>query len=426
MSSSAYDAAVSYLYGLSYRGIDLGLERVRRALSLRGDPQRSLRFVHVAGTNGKGSVSALVESMLRAAGHRTGLYTSPHLHRFVERVRVDGEPVADDVLVRAVEALRSTPDMPALSFFEAATVVALECFRDLGCEIVVLEVGLGGRLDATNVVVPEICVVTNVGLDHMGWLGDTLEAIAAEKAAIAKPGRVLVSGVQGEGASAVVRDVVRGAGATLVELDRDATFELSREDGLALRCGEARIRGVPWQLAGAHQGRNLALAVLTALELRRHGVELPDPAIVHGAATVRWPGRLELLEGAPAVLLDGAHNPDGCRALAEELARSHPERPRVLVFGAMADKQLGPMLHAFDGLVDERVYVAPELDRATPPTGLSAIVPGHVGGSVRDGLALAERLAGPDGLVVVAGSLFVVAAARAIKLGLRVDPPIAM
>lgn len=426
MSSSGYDAAVSFLYGLATRGIDLGLERVREALALRGDPHRSLRFVHVAGTNGKGSVAALLERMLHEAGYRTGLYTSPHLHRFAERIRIDGEPVADDALVRAVAALRTTPGMPSLSFFEAATVVAFECFREAACDIVVLEVGLGGRLDATNVVEPELCVVTNVGLDHMGWLGDTLEAIAAEKAAIAKPGRVLVSGVEPGGACEVVRTVVARAGASLVELDRDASFEASRERGLSLRTGARSVVGVPWVLAGEHQRRNLAIAVLAALLLRDRGFELDDGAIVRGAASVRWPGRLERLDGAPALLLDGAHNPDGCRALAAELAARPRERKRVLVFGAMSDKQLGPMLHAFDGLVDERVYVAPELVRAMSPAGLAAISPGRVAGSVREGLDLAERLAGHDGLVVVAGSLFVVAAVRAHKLGLSVDPPIAM
>lgn len=421
---SRYDDAVRELYGLSPRGVELGLARMHEALAAYGHPERTPRFVHVAGTNGKGSVSAFVERVLRAAGRRTGLYTSPHLHRVVERVRVDGRPMSDAALVRAVARLRSSP-LPELTFFEAVTLVAFEEFARRSAEFVVLEVGLGGRLDATNVVDSDVCVVTNIGLEHTAWLGTTHAAIAAEKVAIARPGRPLVHGVKVPEAREVVEAHARTIGAELVDVHREARFEIRGRSIDATIRGH-RFEGVPIRLGGAHQLDNALVALATIASLRDRGVAIDDDAVREGARRVRWPGRMETLRRAPEVLVDGAHNPDGCAVLAGHLASIGRLGPTVLVFGAMSDKDHEAMLGAFDDLVDERIYVAPELGRAMRPEVLAEVRPGRVAASVAEGVADAIALAGPRGRVVVAGSLFVIAAARASLLGLRVDPPIAM
>lgn len=424
MPSAAYDEALQVLYGLSSRGVELGLDRIRRVLVSRGSPHEKLRYVHVAGTNGKGSVAATTASILRASGLRTGLYTSPHLHRLGERIRVDGRPISDAALVRHVRTLRAAGAFEALTFFEAVTVIAFEHFVATHCDVVVLEVGLGGRFDATNVVVPEVAVLTNVGLDHTAWLGSSLAVIAAEKVAIAKAGRQLVHGVREASARAVVD-------AYAAELVIEAT---SIDDGGSMPESGApmgfasmgyRIEGVPLRLRGEHQRRNLALAVLACFALRRRGFEISDEAIRRGASRVRWPARLEFVRGTPRLLLDGAHNVEGCLALANYLD-SIPRSERALVFGAMNDKDLPAMLAAFDGRVDHIVYVAPELSRAERPERLATLREGFIASSVEAGLAEASRRVGASGLVVGAGSLFVVAALRASRLGLSVDPPIAM
>jgi len=421
---SRYDDAVRELYGLSPRGVELGLSRMRHALACFEHPERATRFVHVAGTNGKGSVSALVESILRASGITTGLYTSPHLHRVVERVRVSGKPMSDAALVSAVSRLRM-PTLPPLTFFEAMTLLAFDEFRRRAVDAVVLEVGLGGRLDATNVVEPEVAVVTNIGLEHTAWLGTTHAAIAAEKVAIAKPGIPLVHGVDVPEAREVVEAHARSIGAELVDVHRDAETTV-RGSSIDVLVRGRRFEGVPLRLKGSHQLGNALIALTTIAVLRERGFAIDDDAVRAGARRVRWPGRMETLRHRPEILVDGAHNPDGCAVLARHLG-TLPRRGRtVLVFGGMADKDLEAMLAVFDPLVDERVFVAPELARAARPDALSAIRPGIEAPSVESGVRNAIELAGPDGRVVIAGSLFVVAAARASILGLRVDPPIAM
>lgn len=427
MSAAAYDDALRTLYALSSRGVELGLGRLESVLEARDNPHRKLRFVHVAGTNGKGSVSALVERMLRAAGYRTGLYTSPHLHRFGERIRVDGRPIADRDVVRRVRALSAAGAFETLTFFEAATLMAFEHFVDAGCDVVVLEVGLGGRLDATNVARAEVSVVTNIGLDHAAYLGTTHAAVAGEKVAIVKPGGTLVHTVDVPEARAVVEAHAAKQGARAIDVHRDVRV-VERGGRASFTLGQVRVDDVPHALAGAHQRTNLALAVTTALVLRERGLDVDDDAIRAGARLVRWPARLELLprhEGRARVLVDGAHNPEGCAALAAHLD-TLPRHKRVLLFGAMIDKDLPAMLGTLRPRFDDAVFVAPELARAARPEALAALVDGRSAESVEAGLRLGKQLAGPRGLVVAAGSLFVVAAVRASELGLRVDPPIAM
>jgi dihydrofolate synthase / folylpolyglutamate synthase len=403
LSRDRYRRALARLYALESKGVKLGLERMEEALARRGHPERGLRCVHVGGTNGKGSVSALVERALREAGYRTGQFSSPHLHRWVERVRVGGEPLDEDEASRRIESVLDDPGLAELSFFEATTLIAFEAFRDAGCDPVVLEVGLGGRLDSTNVVRPLVSVVTNVSLEHTQILGETIEAIAAEKAGIFKPG---------------VPAVVGAAGAA-----RDLLVRLAEAKGAVPRV--AREAGPPSGLGGPHAEENARVAYEAIRALRDQGVCISDEAVERGFSLARWAGRFERVAEAPEVWVDAGHNPAGCEALARHL-RGLEARPTVLLFGAMEDKDLLGMLAPFDEVAEARVYALPPMRRAGDVSRLAAVRDGIVAASVEEGLARAVELAGSEGRVVVCGSIFLVAEVRARILGVPADPPIGM
>jgi dihydrofolate synthase/folylpolyglutamate synthase len=404
--------ALQALYARVPLGMRLGLDAMRAACARAGNPERAFEVAHIAGTNGKGSASAMVESMARAAGRRTGLYTSPHLCRFAERIRIDGEPLDDEALADVLErALALGPD---LSFFEAATLAAFLAFQERKVELAVIEVGIGGRLDATNVVpAPRVAAITRVALDHTDRLGDTLEAIAREKAGIAKHGRPLVLGP--------MSPEVRGA-ALAVALEAGALPIVMGDDPEAIP-REALTLG----LAGAYQHENARIALRVARELG-----LPEAARREGLLKARWPGRFETVtvdaaSGGPLAgpwLLDGAHNPDGARALSEALA-SASLTPGALVFGALADKAWAAMLSLLGSLSLPRVYVAPRGRAATAPADLAAHTAGEIAATVPEALRRARVLSG-DRLVVVCGSLYLVGEARAHLLGLPEDPPVGM
>jgi dihydrofolate synthase / folylpolyglutamate synthase len=393
-----------YLEALSPLAMRFGLQRMARALDDLGHPERVAPILHVAGTNGKGSTCAMAAAALGAAGHRTGLYTSPHLERFNERIAVDGEPISDPALGEAVAEVRACcpwhdggePE-DRLSYFEFATLAALVHFARARVGVMVLEVGLGGRLDATNAVTPAVTAVAAIGLDHTQWLGETVEAVAREKAGIFKAGVPAVAhAVQPPGVLETLREVAIQAG---------APFEVAPAgwDG-------------PMALAGAHQRGNAGLAAAALRALRRGGVTVGEPEIARGIATARWPGRLERLGG---VLLDGAHNPDGARALAAALADFHPGRPVELIFGALGDKDHRAMLAALAGAVRRLHLVAPATPRARAVAELRVAAEALGVAAVTYG-GLAEALAGAraaarDGApVVVAGSLYLVGEARAL------------
>lgn len=403
-----YRAALTYLYGLESRGIVPGLTRVQQVLALRGHPER-LPSVIVAGTNGKGSVATMIAGALGAAGKRVGLFTSPHMHRFVERFRIAGRPVGERVLARALSDLRRTldaPGMPTLTFFEICTVLAFELFRDAGCELMVLEVGLGGRLDATNVVTPLVSVITSIALDHTDWLGPTIADIAREKAGVIKPDVPVIVGATDAGARRVIAARARKLKAPLSLLGRDF---------------QAAPRA---PLAGSYQGDNLACALAA---LRALPFALSEPAVARGIARVRWPGRLELLAGAPAVLCDAAHNPHAAAALADYLAQECRDYARkVLLFGAMRDKEHAQMIALLSPHVDALVFARAHTPRAEAAAVLAERYGGQAFDTVPKALAQARKLAGKRGLVIACGSIFLMTEVRARVLRLRTDPLIAL
>ena len=422
---SHYPQALQWLYGLESRGIKLGLERMQAAVDARGNPERSTAYVHVAGTNGKGSVSTMLASILRAAGYRTGQFASPHLHRYVERVRVDGRPISEREAAGRIDDLRRDERLSELSFFEYTTLLAFEAFADAECDIAVLEVGLGGRLDSTNVVTPLSSVITNIGFEHERILGDTLAKIAREKAGVLKPGVPCVVGARDAAARRVIRARAKKVGAPLRFIDSE--FEAHWSDKrLSARVGDAEWSGLRLGLAGDYQADNAACTLASIVELRELGYELPDEAIATGLRRAKWPGRLEWHRDNPSFLFDAAHNTAGCETLARYLDELEHPGPVVLLFGAMRDKDHRAMLAAFDGRVDRRIYAAPSIFRSESPKRLARIREGSVARSVRDGLARARRSAGVNGLVVVAGSIFLVSEARALVKNVRTDPLIAM
>jgi dihydrofolate synthase/folylpolyglutamate synthase len=423
---SAYAHALSRLLGLQRFGVRPGLETTRAALAAVGDPQRGLSVVHVTGSNGKGSTAAFIERMLREAGYATGLFTSPHLSRFTERIRISGEEIGEAELAALTDRVLALP--LELTLFEAVTVMAFLVFAERA-NIVVLEAGLGGRLDSTNVVESPLCtVVTGVALEHTDVLGDTLVAIAREKAGIWKPGVPAVLACRDDAARAVLLDEAARLGAPAYLLGRD--FSLTQgTSGLAYQGPGGALTVDALGLAGVHQQDNAALALAaTALACERLDAPIADGARRRGLAEVRWPGRLEAV--TDDVLVDAAHNPDGARTLAAALPSLANGRPITLVLGVASDKDAAAMLAALRPLVTRVVATRPPSPRALPPEHLRALGPtvaASVGAAVdvevidapSDAIAAARR---PGVLTVVAGSIFLVAEARRILLGERTDP----
>jgi len=414
---SAYAEAVAYLQGLEVvRGWDLTLERMRAALALRGHPERSLAALHVAGTNGKGSTAATLEACLRAGGWRTGLYTSPHLVDFTERIRAGGRAIPEAEVVRLVTALRTALDAAglALTHFEFATLIAFEWFALIGVEAAVIEVGLGGRLDATNVITPACAVVTPIARDHEAFLGTRIADIAAEKAGIIKPGVPVCIGRLDATAESVVAERAAAVGAPLLRAGQDGRLTPSG-GAFVFEAPGIRWHGLQPALRGGFQRHNAELALL-ALSAVRERWPLSADAIRWGLAHVAWPGRLAVLGEHPLVVADGAHNPAAMDALSAELPALLGSRRTTLVFAAMQDKAWAQELERLLPHVAE-VIVTRVGRRAEDPARLATAIGGRrpvtACGDPRAALALAEQQATANGAVLVTGSLFLVGEAYA-------------
>ena len=409
----AYEDTVAWLQALEVRtGWDLKLERMRAACARRGHPERCLGVLHVAGTNGKGSTAAIAESVLRAAGWRTGLYTSPHLVDFAERIRAGGRTIPPEAVVALVAELRAAlePAGIALTHFEMATLLAFEWFARIGVEVAVIEVGLGGRLDATNVVEPLACAITAVGLDHEEWLGRTLGAIAGEKAGILKPGVPAVVGALEPEAAEAVAWRAAAVGAPLLHAGREVA--LTGPDGALTFHAPGGIAwdGLRLGLPGALQRWNAEVA-LGLLALAQEALPCAAEAVRSGVAAVEWPGRLAVVREAPRVVLDGAHNPAGVQALLRELPALLGARPVTLVVAVMADKAWATMLARLASCA-ARAVVTRVGRRGADPAALAAALPPALPVVVEHDPRAAVRRAvvetPPEGAVLVVGSLFLV------------------
>jgi dihydrofolate synthase/folylpolyglutamate synthase len=413
-----YPDSVQFLYALGneIRTAKLGLDRIRAVLDALGRPQNRCRFVHVAGTNGKGSTCAMIESGLRAAGLRTGLFTSPHLAQPTERIRIDGEPVDAGRFAAAFErvhlAVESLLDAGAIdmhtTYFETVTAMALVIFAEERTDKVVLEVGLGGRLDATNVVRPELCVITPIDFDHEAFLGRSLESIAGEKAGILKPGVPAVFARQRPEAAPVLDARAEKVGAPVARTTGWQIRNLELHPaGSRFEAGQPALF-IDCPLAGEHQVEN---AVTAALALRSLGIS--DSSIQAGIARTRWPGRLERVSERPEIILDGAHNPAAARALAAYIERFYGARRVRLIYGAMRDKAVAEVGGILFPQAQEVILTAPRQSRAIAPEALRGLVDHpnlRVAAHIEDALEMPPG----DAVTFITGSLFLVAEARAI------------
>ncbi|MGE0451020.1 MAG: folylpolyglutamate synthase/dihydrofolate synthase family protein [Vicinamibacterales bacterium] len=414
--------ALDWLFALGQFGIKFGLDNIRALVEALDHPERSFRAVHIAGTNGKGSVSAMVEAALRAAGYRTGRYTSPHLTDIGERFAIDGRPAARDSLLTALERVRAAADalksrgllLADPTFFEVTTAAAFVQFREAGADVAVVEVGLGGRLDATNVLTPEACAITSIALDHEQYLGNTLDAIAREKAGILKTDVPAVVGPVPVEAAHAIADRAEQVRAPLVrafdgvEHDEPAIDASGEAQSFRLRTPRRDYGKVRLALLGRHQLDNAVVAVRLLEALEGRGMPVDASHVLQALATVRWPGRLERVttrDGRVAIL-DAAHNPAGAEALARHLAGTK----RPIVFGTMRDKDASAMIGILARVASEFVVTQAANSRAVPAEAIADVarqaapdVPVHV---ASDASAALDRAWSASPEIVVAGSIF--------------------
>jgi dihydrofolate synthase / folylpolyglutamate synthase len=423
--------AASYLASRIRLGMKFGLETMQALVAELGHPERAFPSLLVAGTNGKGSVVAYADSVLRARGLRVGRYTSPHLMRVNERIAVGGRAISDRALDHAVARVRAAADALAAAgrlpaeptFFEVLTAAGFLHFQRAGVDVAVLEVGMGARLDATNVVDPLSSAIVSIDRDHEAYLGTTLPAIAREKAGVLRRGRVTVLGPMAAEARAAIGEAADRLGARVV--DAADTVVPGKGNKVDVVTPGRVHRGLA-PLPGAHQRANLAVALRLLEEARTAGLAVDLSRVAEGVARTRWPGRLQRLPGRPPLLVDGAHNPAAARALADEL---RGQEPFVLVFAAMADKDIATMGRILFPLARAIVLTKVPGARAAPPDAIARAVGAPARDArkterVRDALSLARRLAGPRGLVVAAGSLYLAGEVlRSVAAGRRGSRP---
>lgn len=442
---AAYAKALHFLEERTKFGINLGLQRIEKLLALLGNPHRqgAPKYIHVGGTNGKGSVSIMLAEILQACGYKTGLFTSPHLHSYRERFRLNGQPLSKAELVRQLAIIQPLLDQMAAAGeeapteFEISTALALHYFTEQQADWAVIEVGMGGEIDSTNVIQPELAVITNVAMDHMAYLGETVAEIAAVKAGIIKPGVPTLTAAQNQAALAVLQKRAAVKDTSLEQLGRDFAYlprkvaesgqifdwqklAVNNSDGNNLVYADLSI-----QLLGEHQLANASLAVAAAAKL-----DLPEAAVRQGLAAACWPGRLEIVNRQPLTVLDGAHNVAGMQALSAALQQYWPGRPIVAVLGMLADKERAEALRLLLPLVSRAVITKVPSPRAGDWQALAEIcqefaVPCQLVESVPQAVAAgrqilqSDELNGEEPLFLVTGSLYMLAEARAYLLGIE-------
>lgn len=432
VTTITYPSTVQFLYGLQQHGIKLGLDTIRALLGRVGAPHRRYPVLHIGGTNGKGSTAAMAASMLQASGHRVGLYTSPHLIDFRERIRVNGEMIPESRVIHGVEVLRtaSAPDL-APTFFEFTTALAFHHFSECQVDVAVFEVGLGGRFDATNVVEPLATAITTIGLDHEAYLGSTIEAIAMEKAGIIKPGVPVVLGRIGEPASRVIEDRASTVGAPVFRLDRDFRCEGSSPADCRYTGFGLQVDRLSCPLQGRFQLDNLACSLALVELAHERGVSATETSIRAGLQHVAWEGRLEMIVGQePTVMVDGAHNPAAATVLAEYLAgwrRARPAARVSLIVGMMRDKHPREFLAPLLPLVDSLILTQADLPRAAAGSELRLLLEhdapfAQVAPTPSDALAMAKHSAAASDLICVTGSLMLVGEIKALLRGDSLSP----
>lgn len=424
-----YEQALEYLASLNKFGINFGLARIEKLLSLMGHPERRFKVVHITGSNGKGSTSAMLEAILRASGIKTALYTSPHLVEYTERMMVNGQPIDRQEFAAAIEYTGNLVAAMACSGnehpteFEVLTAAAFHYFAAAAVDYAVIEVGLGGLLDSTNVVIPEAAVITNVTLEHTDRCGSTVAEIARHKAGIIKQGVPVITAAKGAALEVIQAEAVDKA-APLYSLGQDFSAAVTRQEGyrqvVAVTTSRYGALGhFTTNLLGWHQAENSAVGVMTSLILAEKEPKITLAAIRAGLAEVYWPGRFEVVEDQPVVVIDGAHNPDGARVLRRTLDEVFSGKNITFLLGILADKDIGGITSELVRSSDDVVIVRPLSDRGAEPEAVATQLGGRakaieLAASIGEGYKKARLLAGPGGVVCVTGSLYLIGPARKV------------
>lgn len=420
-----YKEAMDFIHGTHKFGSKLGLDTIRQLLELMDNPHKKLKFVHVAGTNGKGSTVAFTSSILRQAGYRVGVYTSPSIQRFSERIRINEEEISEDAIATIAGDIKYRIDLLLKNGgehpteFEIVTALALRYFCEMSCDVVILEVGLGGRFDATNVIdTPLVSVITTINYDHMDRLGDTLEEIAFQKAGIIKEGGDVILYPQKDSVEQVFREVCIQKHANLNRVDFSNLRILKYDmDGQVFDFD--RYKSLEIKLLGEHQAKNAALSLKVVELLTRKGYYVTEEHIRKGLLNAKWPGRLEVLSRKPVVIIDGAHNPEGAQVMVNALKKYFPGRRITFIMGVMADKEYEEIIKVVMPIAERFITVAPLVSRALPADKLADTIKKYcsdvtVGYSVEDALRKSMERAGENGIVCAFGSLYYIGEIRSL------------
>ncbi len=409
----SYKEAIAYLYNLQKYGIKFGLSKTSNLLKAFGNPHHGQKYIHIGGTNGKGSVAAMIESILIKTGLKVGFYSSPHLVRFTERFRINGEQVAPEKIARVVEELRDAIDPDQLpTFFEATTAMALILFAREQTDVALMEVGMGGRLDATNIIQPRVSVITNISLEHQDFLGHRLVDIAAEKAGIIKRGVPLVTGATQSAVIDVFETTCRERHAPFRRVGKDVRYR-STASNFNYYGFKLSLKNVELGLRGRFQRRNAALALAVIELLAEEGLEVTSLDILEGLRDTHWPGRMQVVSERPLIVLDGGHNPAAISKLSESVRRGFDYKRLILVLGVMGDKDIRGIVGGIVPIADYVIFTQPDYYRSASPEKLMrAAAAFEVKGETRPGileaLDRALTMADPDDMILICGSLFTV------------------
>jgi len=410
---TTYESAIRYLYGLQKYGIKFGLSKTENLMAAMGNPHNGEVYIHIAGTNGKGSIAAFLSSILKEAGYRVGLYTSPHLVRFTERFRVNGKEISKKDVVDLVNIFREKiiEDEPP-TFFEFTTAMALQYFAQQETDIAIMEVGMGGRLDATNIIMPKITIISNIAMEHQFFLGNTLLQIAREKAGIIKPGVPLITGARRRKVVELFRNTCESKGAPMIRIGEQVRYRYG-PSGLNYYGLWHKWKNLKIGLQGRFQARNAATALAAAEQLSQLGFPVADEAFNKGVREACWPGRMHIIGDGPRILLDGAHNPRAMQVLAHTVKTEMEYDRLIVVIGVMEDKDTRSILKQIVSLADHVIYTRPKYSRAAEPSVLYGYGKlehnsGQIVARLDKAIEKAKAMAGPSDLILICGSLFTV------------------
>jgi len=422
MAQDTYQQSLDYLYGLEKFGMIFNLTQVERILNAIGDPHKEIQTIHIGGTNGKGSTAAMMSSILQKEGYRVGLYTSPHLIRFTERIKVNGKEIEEEEVAALAGWMRKEIEasgiLPPFTFFDFTTAMALHHFKQKLVDLAILEVGLGGRLDSTNVVDPLIAIITNIAKDHEEYLGKSILKIAQEKAGIIKKGRPLITAATQPLVLRLFSKVCQGKESPYFRVGKEFRYVRAEDGDFDYEGLNRKLWGIHLNLKGFHQVINATTALGAMEVLEDLGYRVSTHAMIDGLKEVDWPGRLEIVSSSPRVILDGAHNPAGALVLKESLEKEFQYQNLILLIGIMKDKDIQSMLYLLAPLADHIILTKPHTDRATPPSllkkalgqnGKKAEIAEDLREAIERGLSLAQE----EDLLCITGSLYTVGEARA-------------